>query len=157
MKHRILSLILPLMMLAAMLLTACGQESEPAVTEPPTEPPTQLHTVAPTQSQSAAEWASIDAAMTLEDADNLYAKGSDFLCFALITDGEKAEIRFKLADNIAAMMRGQDPNNQYYITMNEKRVGDVVLSENCDELILSGDYSYNQLCILANRIRGLEW
>ena len=154
MMKRFLPILLALLL--TVLLAACGADDTPAPTAAPTEPPTQLHTVAPTQSQTKAEWAYVDAAMTLEDADNIYAQGSDFVGFALIGSGDDAVIRFRLDDVTAAMLREQDPNNAYYVTMNDKRLGDVTLSKDCDELTLVIDYSYDKLCELANRIRGFE-
>lgn len=152
MKRRILCLVI---LAAALWLTACGAE-EPAATAVPTEPPSQLHTVAPRPAQPAVEWASVEAQMTLEDSELLYAKGSDFVSFALIVTDSGAEIRFRLDDVTAQMLRGMDPGIQYYVTVNEKRIGDVKLNETCDELTLLGDFTYNQLCLLSNRIRGLE-
>lgn len=154
MMKRIIALAMLTALMAA-LLAACGDDA-PAPTEPPTEPPAQLHTVAPRQEEPVIEWVSVEAQMTLDDADNLYAKGSDFVSFALIVTGEKAEIRFRLDDVTAAMLRGQPAGNRYYVTMDDKRLGDVTLNANCDELTLVGDYTYTQLCGIANRIRGLE-
>lgn len=146
--------IICLTLLTALLLTACGGET-PAPTEA-AEEPTQLHTVAPSQAQPEAEWASVAVQMTLEDNDNVYAKGSDFLSFALIGSSDSAEIRFKLDDVTAAMLRQQDPGNKYYVTIDGKKIGDVTLNQNCNELTLIGDFTYSKLCTLANRIRGLE-
>ena len=140
----------------ALLLTSCGGDEAPQPTAAPTEPPPQLHTVAPTQAQPEIEWVYVDAAMTLEDADNVYAQGRDFVSFALIGTGDDAEIRFKLDDVTAEMLREQDPDNAYYVTMNEKKLCSVTLNEKCDELTLVLDYSYDKLCDLANRIRGLK-
>lgn len=142
--------------LTAVLLSACGEQNTAVATEPAAEPQTQLHTVAPRREQPVIEWVSVDAQMTLEDSEMLYAKGGDFVCFALVVNDDGAEIRFKLDDVTAGMLRGQDPANKYYVTMNDKRLGDVVLNDDCSELTLVGDFSYTQLCTLANRIRGLE-
>lgn len=152
-----------LMILAALLtllLAACGGDDAPAPTAAPTaaptEPPTQLHTVAPSQSAPEVEWVSIDAKLTLEDNDNLYAKDSDFVSFALIGNEDSAELRFRVDETTAAMLREQNSENTYYLTMNEKMLGNVVLNESCDELTLVGDFSFAKLCTLANQIRGLE-
>ena len=139
-----------------MLLTlaACGESSaEP--TEEPTAPAPELHTVAPA-SDDDPEWAHVDASMALEDDANIYAKGGDFMSFALIGSDDGAEIRFKLDDVTAGMLRGQDPENQYYITLNDEKIGGAKLNENCDELTLVGEFSYEELCSLADRIRGFE-
>lgn len=143
-------------MLTVLLLTACSGDTAPAPTAPSTEPPTQLHTVAPAQDQPDAEWAHIDGEMTLEDADNIYAQGSDFLSFALVVSDGTAEIRFKLDDVTASMLRTQSKENRYYLTLNNEKIGSAVLNENCDEATLVGEYSYEGLCTLSNRIRGLE-
>lgn len=148
--------ILCLAVIAALLLTACGGAQTPAPTAAPTEPPTQLHTVAPGASGQEPEWASVECMMTLEDDDNLYAKGSDFVSFALIGGEDAAELRFRLDEVTATMLRDQSKDNAYYVTMDDQRIGDVVLNESCDELTLVGDRSYEELCTLANRIRGLE-
>ena len=148
--------ILAAAVLLTLLLTACGGDDAPQPTEAPTEPPPQLHTVAPTQSQPDVEWVYVDAAMTLEDADNVYANGSDFVSFALIGTGGDAEIRFRLDDVTAGMLREQDPDNAYYVTMNGQKLCSVTLNKDCDELTLVLDYSYDKLCDLADRIRGLK-
>ena len=149
-----------LAVLTTLLLAACGSEEAPAgtaaPTAAPTEPPTQLHTVAPQQDEPAIEWVSVETNLTLEDNENLYAKESDFICFALVGDSSGAELRFRLDDVTAAMLREQEPGKTYYLTMNDKKLGDVKLNENCDELTLVGDFSYAKLCSLANQIRGLE-
>lgn len=146
-------------LLLTLLLAACGDEPPAPTTAPtaaPTVPPTELHTVAPRQSEPAVEWVSVEAKLTLEDNDNLYAKDEDFVSFALIGGSDGAELRFRLDETTAAMLREQDSETAYYITMNGKKLGDAVLSENCDELTLIGEFSYAKLCMLANQIRGLE-
>lgn len=146
-------------LLLTLLLAACGDEPPAPTTAPtaaPTVPPTELHTVAPQQSEPAAEWASVEVKLTLEDHDNLYAKDEDFICFALIGDSDHAELHFRLDEATAAMLREQSPENVYYLTMNEKKLGDVTLNESCSELTLVGEFSYAKLCSLANQIRGLE-
>ena len=148
-------LLLAAAMLTVLLLAACGEKA-PEPTAAPTEPPAQLHTVAPSTAQPEPEWAHVDAAMTLEDAENLYAKGSDFVSFALIGNADSAEIRFRLDDVTAAMLRDQSPDIAYYLTMNGKKIGDAKLNKNCDEVTLAGDYSYEKLCELADTIRGFN-
>lgn len=137
---------------AVMLLASCGGANDAA--QAPTEPEPQLHTVVPTADLSEPEWAHINGAMTLEDGAGVYARGSDFLCFALVVNGDRAEIRFKLDDITAGMLREQAPGNPYYVTLDDKKLGDVELNENCDELTLVGSYTYEELCNIADRIRG---
>lgn len=150
------------LLLTALLLTACGDEPDttspaaPTAAPIPTEPPAQLHTLPPTQAQPETEWVSIDAVMSLEDDDNVYAKGSDFLSFAIVGSGDHAELHFKLDDMTAQMLRTQSAANVYYVSMNGVKLGGVTLNKNCDELTLQGDHTYDELCLLANRIRGFE-
>lgn len=135
---------------AVMLLASCGSGEE----ELPTEPEPQLHTVVPASDLSEVEWAHIDGKMTLEDGEKVYAKGSDFLCFALVVADEQAQIRFKLDKTTAEMLKQQNPGKTLFVTLNESRIGDVVLNEDCDELTLVSRYTYEELCRLADRIRG---
>ena len=148
-----LLIILTAAILLAVIMTACAGNTAPQVTEP--EPQPQLHTVAPASTEPTPEWAHVDAAMVLEDADNIYARGTDFVCFALIGNSDSARIVFKLDDVTAGMLREQSADNAYYLTMNDERIGDAELNKNCDEVTLVGDYSYEKLCELANSIRGL--
>ena len=151
-------LLLCLTLLLTLVLAACGDDPTPsaAPTAAPTEPQPQLHTVAPSEDAPEVEWASVEVKMTLEDNDNLYAKDEDFISFALIGGTDHAELHFRLDEATAAMLREQNPDNAYYITLDEKKLGEVSLSENCDELTLIGEFSYAKLCSLANQIRGLE-
>lgn len=139
-----------------LLMSACGGDDSSQHASDPTEPELQMHTVAPSGDRSEPEWARIDREMTLEDKDNIYASGSDFLCFALVGDEKSAELRFKLDDVTAGMLLTQSADNAYYITMDGERIGDAELNDTCDELTLIGDLSYTKLCELANRIRGFE-
>lgn len=139
-----------------LLLAACGGDNSTQHASAPAEPSAQMHTVAPAAEPNEPEWAHIDREMTLEDRDNLYAKGSDFVCFTLVGSDDSAEIRFRLDDVTAGMLRAQSPDNEYYVTMDGERIGGARLNEDCDELTLTGDFTYRKLCELANRIRGLE-
>ena len=152
---RIIAFIIMSVMLVTLAGCASTQPTE-APTAAPTEPAPQPHTVPPEEQEPEVEWSSIDRTMALEDADNLYAEGSDFTSFALVGDEASAELRFRFTDEIAEMLREQDGDIAYYITMDGKKIGDAKLSSDCGEATLVGEFSYNKLCALADKIRGFE-
>ena len=135
-------------------LAACTAAEEP--TEAPTEPAPQPHTVAPTEQEPEAEWTIIDRTMSLEDGDNTYAEGSDFVAFAIIGSDDSAELRFRFTDEIAAMLREQSPDIAYFLAMDGEKIGGAKLSDDCSEATLVGDYTFEELCELSNKIRGFE-
>lgn len=142
---------LSLVLITLLLFTACGASDADS-----SEPAPQLHTVAPQADLPEPEWAHIDATMALTDGTSTYAQGSDFLCFALISDGNTFEIRFKLDDKTADMLRAQPAGQEYSITLNGEKIGGAALNDACDEVTLTGSFTYSELCTIADRIRGFE-
>ena len=142
-------------MLITFTACAAAEPTEPP-TEAPTEPAPQPHTVAPQGQDAAVEWSSIDRTLALTDDSAVYAEGSDFAAFALVGDEASAELRFRFTDEAAAMLRAQESGAAYSLTMDEEPIGGAQLSDDCAEATLTGDFTYTELCELANRIRGFE-
>jgi len=140
-----------------LILTGCAatEPTEPP-TEAPTEPAPQPHTVAPMEQDFEPEWTIIDRTMALTDDSAVYAEGSDFSAVALVGDEASAELRFRFTDETAAMLRAQTGDTAYSLTMDGESIGGAQLNDECTEATLTGDFTYTQLCRLANRIRGFE-
>ena len=153
MKKIIVSAIAALLLLA---LTACSgnnsaTEEAAAATEAPTRAPyldTQLN---------EPEWTLAEGDLQLEDDAKLYAEKEDFLYFAIVTntDGTQ-ELRFKLNDETAAMLKTQSPDAAYYITLNGEKIGDATLSEDCAIAIVTAQNAAGEITSIATKIRGLS-
>ena len=133
-------------------LAACGADVEPTA-EIPTEAETKMHTLAPVDDEP--EWAHVDSELALEDKDSIFAQGDDFLCFAVVGADDSAVLRFKLDEITSKMLKEQDADIEYYLTLDGKKIGDAELNTDFDEVTLVGDYTYYELCALATKIRGL--
>ena len=140
--------------LAVVMLAACGAQPEP-VTEAPTEPEPQLHTVAPTEAVAEPEWAPVDSELSLERDGQIYAQGEDFVSFALVGDGDSVKLMFELSELAAGVLSSQDDPSGFTLSLNGEAIGSAVLSSDCTELTLDGEHSYEELCELATVIRGL--
>lgn len=144
-----------LIALLGLILAGCANGPTAEPTAEPTEPEPQAHTIAPS-TPVEPEWAPVDCALTLEDNDNLYAEGEDFRYFALIgTTDEDCELRFMLDEVTAAMLREQNADNAYFITVNGTRLGNANLNEDCTEASVKGQLSYDEMTAMATTIRGL--
>ena len=150
---RFFALIITVVMITALAGCFAAPQEE---TLAPTEPQPQAHTLASPDAQEEAEWSAVDRVIALESDDVLYAEGSDIQCFALTGDSSGAELRFRFTDEAAAMLLIQDAGVSYYLTMDGEKIGDAKLNDDCTEATLVGDYSFSELCVLANRIRGFE-
>lgn len=151
--------ILMILMIAALTVVtaSCGVQQKKASTEPPTEAETQLHTVPAEEQTQPVEWAPVDCEISLESSDSIYAESADFLTFALVgSSDDDCELRFTLEEETAAMLTQQEADIAYYVTVNgEKLKSTVSFNDDCTVLILSGGYSYGEMCSLATEIRGL--
>ena len=150
--------LLILLMIAAVTLfaTACGKSSDDTPKEPTAEPSTQLHTIPPAETDQL-EWAPVDCEISLENSAAVYAESKDFLTFALSgTTDEDCELRFVINDETAKMLKSQQSDSAYYLTVNGKVLkGDVSFSDDYTEITMKGGYTYAEMCALATEIRGL--
>ena len=148
-------IIVLIAILAVISLAACGAEPLPP-TEAPTEPVPQLHTLAPTEAVAEPEWVPVDSDLTLERGGEVYAQGEDFERFALVEDDGVFCLKFGLGEFACAVLGSQGSVEGFSLALNGEDIGGVSLSADCAELTLIGDYTYDELCVLATRIRGLE-
>ena len=145
--------------LIAAVTAGCAVQPEAEPTAAPTEaePQPQLHTVAADTAVEEPEWTLIAVHLTLEDNQNYYAEGDDFLYFAIVgATEEEMELRFKLDEVTARMLSEQDPDNRYFITLDGERIGDAVLSDDCSVATIKGQHTYGEITALATKIRGLD-
>ena len=146
--------VILLMIALISVLTACGQEQE-ATVQPTAAPQPQLHTVAPTTADAEPEWAPVDCKLELISGDQVFADTDDFECFALSGSDDSAVILLKLNDTAAQELVSLDELNDYVLTIDGEKIGGADLSDDCKQITLTGDYTYDELCELATRIRGL--
>ena len=149
-----ITLLLTILMVVS--LAACG-ESKPI--EPPTVPATQAPTDAPyidTQ-VSEPEWTLAEGELTLVDGQTLYAKGENFLYFAIVgATPAEMELRFKLDDATATLMKAQSKELEYYINLNGERIGTATFNDDCTEAIITSQNAAQEITSLATKIRGLQ-
>lgn len=142
--------------LALVILAGCAPQPAAEPTVPPTEPQPQPHTIAPPDAAQEPEWAAVDCEIRLESADDVYAEGDDFICFALIgnTD-EDCELRFQLDEVTAAMLAEQPSDTAYYLIVNGERIGSAAVGDDGSLVTVGDRMSYRELKALATEIRGL--
>lgn len=121
-----------------------------AATEAPTDAPfidTQI---------SEPEWTYAEGDLKLADQDNVYAQGDDFLYFAFVTntDGTQ-ELRFRFSDDAASKLKTQSPDIAYFITLNDEKIGDATLNDDCTEATITQENSVGSITENASKIRGL--
>ena len=146
--------VILLMIALISVLTACGQEQE-ATVAPTAAPQPQLHTVAPTTAAAEPEWAPVDCDLELVSGGQAYADRDDFECFALSGSDDSAVILMKLSDAAAHELSSLTELNEFSVTVDGEEIGGADLSDDCKQVTLKGDYTYEELCELATRIRGL--
>lgn len=122
-----------------------------AATEAPTDAPfidTQI---------SEPEWTYAEGDLKLADQDNVYAQGQDFLYFAFVTntDGTQ-ELRFRFSDDTASMLKTQSPDIAYFITLNDEKIGNATLNDDCTEATITEENSVGSITENASKIRGLS-
>ena len=147
-------LILSAALLLLFAMTACAGNT-PTETVAATEAPTQAAYL-DTQINEP-EWTLAEGDLQLEDNNNIYAEKADFLYFAIVTntDGTQ-ELRFKLNDETAAMLKAQGSDIAYYVTLNGEKVGAATLSEDCTVVTVTEDNADGELTSIATKIRGLS-
>lgn len=103
------------------------------------------------------EWTLAEGNLKLLDQNNIYAEGKDFLYFAFVTntDGTQ-ELRFRFDETTASMLKKQSPDNAYYITLNDAKIGDATLNDDCTEAIIKEEDSNGSITENASKIRGLS-
>ena len=153
-------LLIPLLIAAiALCFAACGKKSEPTATEQPTaQPSTQRHTVPPTEQTPKLEWAPVDCDIALHSSDGIAVEAADFLTFALDGSTDKdCKLRFSLSETAAGVLAAQqtDPFNLYLTVNGDPLKGKLSFSDDYTELVMQGNYSYDEMCRLATTIRGL--
>ena len=151
-------MILLLILLTAVTAVGCANQPDVKQTDEPTAAPeTQLHTVAPPEETPSVEWAAVDCEISLESSDSIYAENRDFLTFALVgSTDEDCALRFTIDEVTASMLLQQDAGIDYYLTVNKKVLkGEISFSSDFSEIIMTGGYTYGEMCELAREIRGL--
>lgn len=149
-----LTLILTILILAT--LAACGG-SKPI--ETPTLAPTQASTDAPYIDTQVGEpeWTLAEGELSLVDGQTLYASGKNFLYFAIVgATPAEMELRFKLDDATAALMKAQSKDLEYYINLNGERIGTATFNDDCTEAIITSQNAAQEITSLATKIRGLQ-
>ena len=150
---RLFALAAVVLIIAA--LAACGgdtAETQPAVTEAPTDAPyidTQL---------SEPEWTYAEGTLQLLSADNtVLASGKeDILYFAIVTDKDGSqELRFKLSDAVAAKLKDQSADATYTMTLNNEMIGTAKLNSDGTEAVITADNTVGDITQVASKIRGL--
>lgn len=137
-------------------LAGCTAIEPPEATAQATEPPTRLHTVAPTLAKAEPEWTALDCDIALTDGDTEYIGATDFLYVALVTEDEEITLQFMLSDLAAEALSAQGADSDYVITLDGESIGRALLSDDFTILTLVGDHTYEEIEILANQIRGFE-
>ena len=138
-----------------LLLTAAGcSQGSKNETAAPTEAPTDAPYIDTQISQP--EWTLTEGDLQLEDNDNIYAMGDDILYFAIVTTADGAqELRFRLDNVTANMLTKQNPDNNYYITLDGVKIGNATLNENCTVATITAENANGEITALATKIRGL--
>ena len=139
-----------------LLLTAgCGYNDTTSPTEAATEAPTAAPYI-DTQINEP-EWTLAEGVLQLETDDQVYASGDDVLYFAIVTnDDGTQELRFRLSDETAAMLKTQNADNQYFITLNGEKIGNAKLNDACTVATVSEADAVGSITELASKIRGLS-
>lgn len=150
---RLLAVFTAILTLAA--FTACNG-NEPAETAiPATEAPTQSPYIDTPVDEP--EWTLAEGELTLEDKDYLYAEKSDFVCFAVVgAEPENMKLLFRFDDVTAKMLTQQSKANQYYITLDGKKIGNASISDDGFTATIAAEDATEEITTLATRIRGLR-
>ena len=155
MKRLLLPAVIVILLL---ILTACSKEAVPTETAVPEEL-TEEPTAAPyiDTRLDEPEWTLPEVELKLEDKDNIYAEGADIRCFAIITnDDGSRELWFLLNDETATMLKSQDPDNDYYMTMDGDKIGSAEFSDDFTTVIVTSENAEDDITTLASEIRGLS-
>lgn len=136
----------------------CAQNTAP--TEPETQPETQpqLHTVAPmNDTDSEPEWGYVDCDIAVVNSENeTVLSKNDFEAVAVSASGENAALLFRVTSQGADVMAATGEET-LAVTLDGEKIGSLNPQNITDsEFTLAGDYTYEEICDLATRIRGLE-
>ncbi len=147
-----------ILMIAATALLAVGCYKESSKTDTPaTEGETKLHTIQPDDADAQPEWAPVDCDIELRNTRYVYAQSTDFLTFALVgkTD-EDCELQFTIDEVTSGMLSQQDASTEYFLSLDGQKLrGTVSFSDDFGKIYLKGGYTYDEMCALATKIRGL--
>ena len=140
----------------AVITAACGGSTENKATQPATEAGTQLHTVPPEEKPVQLEWAPVDCELQLMSGDTMLADQGAIPTFALSGSTDEDCALYFTLDAMTSGVLQQNGGAGCYLTLDgEKLDGTLTFSEDCSEMTLAGGYSYDEMCRLATRIRGL--
>lgn len=151
--------ILTILMIASVALCAagCAKETDRNTAEPTAQPGTQLHTIPPTEQIAEPEWAPVDCEISLQNDTLMYADSSGFLTFALTGSAdEDCALRFAFDEATTALLAQQAPTDAYITLNGEPLVGTLSFNADYSEATLTGGYTYEEICQLANVIRGFS-
>lgn len=147
-------LIIALAILSVLAFAACGKKESAPTTPPATQAPTDAPYI-DTQINEP-EWTLAEGVLQLEGGDTVYVDNSGILYFAIVTNNDGTqELRFRLDDAAAAKMKAQDPENEYFITLNGEKIGKVTLNDDCTVATIKQDDAEGSITALASKIRGL--
>ena len=149
-SKRIKAILLMLTAVVALITSSCGERATGELPVP-TEETSSVISVLPTIGEP--EWAPVDSELELRDSDGILANRSDFERFAIIGSGDEAYLSFKLteeAENALSLSAARG----WYLTLDGNSIGGVEVDEE-NSVTLKTALTYNELCELATRIRGL--
>ena len=157
-RIKFLSVITAILMLVSVMFSACGNTTQP--TDAATEAATESRYAEPSDINNP-ELTLIAIPIFLKDGEYLYANKNNFKCFAFVgTNEDDAQLLFMLTDETAAMMREQNRDSRYYISIGEEEthIGDITFNDDCTIATLKekGQQPYEIMVKLATRIRGLD-
>lgn len=141
--------------LLLVMTAGCGKAEPSATADTATQAPTDAPYL-DTQ-LNEPEWTLAEGSLQLEDQDNIYAESQDILYFAFITnyDGSQ-ELRFRFNEETANMLKQQNPDNEYYITLDNAKIGYATLNDDCTEATIKQEDSIGSITYNASKIRGLS-
>ena len=134
-------------------LCACAQTASSGNTEQ-TAPSLVEHTLAPTAADEI-EWCPVEnCELRFEDENGTpYLTENDIERFAIVKEGEDASMVFVLTDDAVSMLSSMQVPDTLTVALNGKSVGTATFEENNTQLLLGG-LSFEQLCEIADEIRG---
>lgn len=145
-----------LLILAILLCVFCCSACSKNDSNEPTDAP---HSLSPTLNASVEyEWAPIDCDIALVNNDsNIYVSEKDFETFAVVGSGDSAYIILKVSDSATQQLNSLNSATMLSLTINGEKVDGVSISSVTfnGEIEFAHDMKYEQLCELANTIRGL--
>ena len=151
---RFIAVILAVLMISA--LSACGPEPEQP-TAAPTEPPPQMHTVAPAADpDSEPEWAPVYSELELTVGGETVVSHGEFLYVALVNAKDGYFIRLTPDESAVQRLQGIESFEDSAVTLDGEYIASADFDKDSGEITLICSHNYSELCELATDIRGVE-